>query len=393
MNSADKKEHSKEILFILECLQSLIQNRAPEIDSRRITGLDWNQLLRLAREQRVLGLFGHVLEKGGAFPLVPVTVKEEIEKGVHEYNQGLLIKKWQFGSIHRLCREQNLEIIPYKGAALALTVFKDLPFRRMSDIDIFIRESDAARIYPLFFKQGFARLETPYPNRWQAEILRGAYAAPSGRESLFKQGWDIDIHRQARYHIEKDIVSLDMQDVWSRAKPRATELGEVLFLDDIDHTLLLLFHAIDLFAPHFSQIVDTALLMKSSAIRKEDLIARLPGNLGPEASAFLETASDAIEEFLAPQKRSGNFSEATIRFFDLFFYKRKRTYEEPLSSSGWKRLAKSLKAIRSVREKVVFIAGFFVPDPEYYKKQGKSGLSSYLHHWGQLSSRILKSFN
>ncbi len=387
----DKNPTPKEILFILEGLQSVAHVRAIEWSPRQILELDWGAVFRLAREQRVLGLLGHALEMGGFWPLLPPPVREEIEKGTLEYNRVMLIKKWQFTAVHRLCSEQNIPIIPYKGAALIFTVFKERPFRYMRDIDFFVREQDVAALYPVLLKQGFKKTAAPYPNRWQGEILREIYFAPSGRESLLKQGWDLDLHRQARYHAAEEIVSLDVQEIWARAKPRTVDCGEVFFLDDVDHVLLLLLHAVELYDPHFSQVMDIALLMKSAAVRKEDLMVRLPSPLARETRALLERVIDAIEEFLSPSKRSSDFSENAADFFGLFFYNQKKIHTVPISFSGWKRFAQNLKAIKSIRKKIVFTAGFFVPNPEYYELHGKRGAGMCFEHWQQLCLRVLSA--
>ncbi len=388
MSSSPLPPETNEILFILECLQALVHDRPPESDA---SGLDWNAVVRLAREQRVSGLLGYVLKKNGLWGLCAPAARETLEKAMSEYGQRTAEKKLQLQQIQSLCKDLNIPFIPYKGAALALTVYKDFPFRFMSDVDFFIREKDVPILYQRLLALGFERPLFPYPNRWQREILRKFYATPSGRESLVKNGWDLDIHRLAKYHVADDIAVLDMRAIWARASQRTTEFGEVLFLDDGDHAQLLLCHAAELFEPHFIQIVDVLFLMKKYALRKSAVMSRCPESLGRSARAFLDSILDAVEEFLSPQKRSGNFSPETRAVFNLFFYKQKRIYKTAIAPSGWRRMAQSLKALPGIRKKLLFAAGFFVPNPEYYHPLGIKGLPMYFHHAKRLVKRVLSA--
>lgn len=377
-----------EIFFILECLQALVHDRSPESGT---AGLDWNAVVRLAREQRVSGLLAYALKKNGQWGLCTPAAHETLEQAMSEYGQRTAEKKLQLEQVKSLCRDLDIPFMPYKGAALALTVYKEFPFRFMSDVDFFIHERDVPALYQSLLALGFERPLFPYPNRWQREILRKFYATPSGRESLVKKGWDLDIHRLAKYHVADDIAALDMRGIWARSSPRTTELGDVLFLDDGDHAQLLLCHAAELFEPHFSQIFDIVLLMQKTALPKSAVMARCPEGLGRNARAFLESVLDAVEEFLSPQKRIGNLSPETLSIFDLFFYKQKKTYKTAIAPSGWRRMAQSFKAIPGIRKKLLFASGFFVPNPEYYHPLGIKGLSMYFHHAKRLVKRVLSA--
>lgn len=388
MNPVLHGSRSPENTLILNCLRAFVQDKEkPDISLVQNAGFRWSLWLQTLTDQRVSGHVLKVLEKHAMTQMVPEDCLRELREGVQLNRRGFEVRKKQFEKLYQLCRANGIGILPYKGSALALTHFTESPFRFMSDVDFIVRPREALKLYDLLRKEGFSVPLRSYPNRWQRQIMDDCMMAPAGRVSLLKQGWDLDLHIRVMYRLGSGRVGFEAERLWLKSRELRCETGEIRFMDPKDHALLILLHAAELYDPRLSQLVDAAVCMKQDALSLESMREAA-------AEACREEALEAVTPFIqaaGEMNRDTVFSEEARKALDDFFLKRKKQPGPVRGQSGWKKLGSNLKTIPDFKRKCQFLAGFFVPDPDYYRNSGLRGAGLYLHHWANLLRHIVES--
>jgi len=169
----------------------------------------WKLLFDLAARHGVQPLLSQALF--GVAELIPAEevrmLKERYQANLHK---ALFLSREFIRIVDRLSAE-GIEVLPYKGLALAEAIYGDIALRQSGDIDLLIRTKDFRRIKEVVRQLGF----TPHLKLSEAEqqaYLKSGYEwafdGPAGRNLLEVQ-WDI----QPRFYA----VDFDMEGVFQRA--------------------------------------------------------------------------------------------------------------------------------------------------------------------------------
>ncbi len=172
---------------------------------------DWNALLSLAEQHGVLPLIAQ------AFSKIPEALPVEVSKTLRQSYQTNLHKSL-FLSRELICileklSSSGIEVMPYKGVALAETVYGDIALRQSGDIDLLIRPKDLAAIRECVRELGYTPHFTLSRSEEDAYLKSGyecAFDGSAGRNLLEVQ-WAI----QPGFYA----VDIEMEELFQRAVP------------------------------------------------------------------------------------------------------------------------------------------------------------------------------
>lgn len=127
---------------------------------RRLAGKvrDWDSVLRLADEHRVLSmLFTRLVNMG---PTVPPIVQERLRA---EYNTNMfhnLANAVELIAVLKALEHEMIPAMPFKGVVLGASTYHDLTTRPAGDLDLLIHRRHLARATTLLLERGYD-LKTP----------------------------------------------------------------------------------------------------------------------------------------------------------------------------------------------------------------------------------------
>jgi hypothetical protein len=156
------------------------------------TDLDWGTLLHTAHWHGILPLLAwHVPT---TFPeLVPPAIEAQLQGYFHAHT---LYNRWRTEAfvhiIHQLAAH-DIIAVPYKGPAVAATLYGDMALRPFQDFDLLVRPQDAMRAADLLLAQGYRLCNPRDGNRAAADVsTRKDYRleSPDGR-ILVELHWGI----------------------------------------------------------------------------------------------------------------------------------------------------------------------------------------------------------
>jgi hypothetical protein len=113
--------------------------------------------------------------KNGVAPWLFYKTNNDVEQEVHfpesirntlrmQYLQTLVMnqQKWKvFKELHALAANNNIKIIPLKGAALAFSLYKEEALRPMGDIDILVPSKDVFKLRDIMLRNGATPIHVP----------------------------------------------------------------------------------------------------------------------------------------------------------------------------------------------------------------------------------------
>jgi hypothetical protein len=200
-----------------------------------LSTLDWSEFLRLAERHGVLPLAArNLIEHARELP-------PEIERSLRSaYEANLRRSLWFTAELARIMQHferRQLRVVPYKGPALAQSLYHDLGLRSFSDLDLLIFPADFERA-----KQALAEIRyhpaadiAPAVERlWLRKGNERAFDSSAGKNVVELQ-WALLPHFYA--------VDLGVEDLSARAGRTVVGGCEVPCLSPEDSLLVLCLHA------------------------------------------------------------------------------------------------------------------------------------------------------
>lgn len=150
------KKLSLENRLIINCATTLMdeQSYSSSLDIMK-KGLNWEYIYETAQAHNVAPLMYPNLEKLNKDYPIPQSIFSQFRKSYHStgirnaklYNElAVLLKDF---------KENGIEVMLIKGAALAILVYKNIALRPMSDVDILVKKEDAWKIRKILIKKGY----------------------------------------------------------------------------------------------------------------------------------------------------------------------------------------------------------------------------------------------
>jgi len=228
----------------LETEWSLLRVACAELSEEektaRIRGLldsqvHWNALLSLAEHHGVQPILAQsLLNFAGQVPSEALTtLKGSYQANLHK----VLLLSSEFVRIADRLSQAGIEFIPYKGLALAETVYGDIALRQSGDIDLLIHATDLKRVREVAAEISYrphVRLSEDEEVAYLKSGYECAFDGAAGRNLLEVQ-WAIQPHFYA--------VDLDVEGLFGRARTVRVAGLEVKALAAEDLFVVLALHA------------------------------------------------------------------------------------------------------------------------------------------------------
>lgn len=116
-------------------------------------GLNWSELIRLAQSHGLIPLIYHRLNNLPGIEIPPEFLKEI--KGLYLVNlRRNLIHSRQLLRILQLLSEEGINVIPFKGIALAIQAYGRIELRNCGDLDILVPKEHIPQIITIFEEIG-----------------------------------------------------------------------------------------------------------------------------------------------------------------------------------------------------------------------------------------------
>lgn len=204
------------------------QEKNDRIEPLLRSPLRWDVVLDLADRHGVQPLLYQALSNSHAVPTEPLSaLKQKYQTNVHK---SLMLSRELIRIVDELS-VAGIEVMPYKGLALAETVYGDIALRQSGDIDLFVRASDIARVREVLGGLGFIP-HLRWSEAQEKSYLKSGYEysfdGTAGRNLLEVQ-WAI----QPEFYS----VDFDMESMFRRAvvapvagHPMKTPAMEELFI-------------------------------------------------------------------------------------------------------------------------------------------------------------------
>jgi hypothetical protein len=229
-----RTENGFELLCALTSAE-LSPERRERIANWDLSALDWNEVLRLAEYHGVLPLAArNLIELGRGF-------SPEIERSLRSaYEVNLRRSLWFAAELARIMQHferRQLRVVPYKGPALAQSLYRDPGLRSFSDIDFLISPADFDRAKQALAEIGYrpaADLTPDVERFWLRTGYERSFDSAAGK-NLVELQWALLPHFYA--------VDLGVQDLLARAGKAVVGEREVPCLSPEDSLLVLCLHA------------------------------------------------------------------------------------------------------------------------------------------------------
>lgn len=171
--------------------------------------VNWKSLSALASRHGMQPLLYQALLRGA--DAVPAEEMQFLKQSYHANLQRALLLSREFVRILDQLSRIGVEVIPYKGLALAETLYGDITLRQSGDIDLLIRDYDLPRVRKAVGELGYMP-HAPLSEEQQQVYLKTGYECAfdgaAGRNLLEVQ-WAI----QPRFYA----IDFDMPGIFQRA--------------------------------------------------------------------------------------------------------------------------------------------------------------------------------
>ena len=230
------------------------------------SAIEWKTVLDLAERHGVLPLLAQAFSK--ASENVPAhalkTFRQNYQTNLHK---SLFLSRELIRILEKLS-SSRIEVMPYKGLALAETVYGDIALRQSGDIDLLIRPQDFARVRDCVRELGY-RPNFTLSRAEEDEYLKSGYECAfdgtAGRNLLEVQ-WAI----QPRFYA----VDVEMEELFQRAVPVTVAGYETKTPSPEDLFLILAIHAAKHLWGRLIWTCDLARLSRLSSLNWSRIAAR-----------------------------------------------------------------------------------------------------------------------
>lgn len=148
---------SEEILFIRYCSRlELSAGIKEKIAQLLFSGLDWDYIAGKAQDEQVSALIYKALLKiEGIEKIVPERIFLEL-KETYYYQAAINTRIYQeLENVFQALEKKGVQVIIFKGVALADLVYNDIGMRSMADIDILVKRTDLSGLDSVLKAYGY----------------------------------------------------------------------------------------------------------------------------------------------------------------------------------------------------------------------------------------------
>lgn len=238
----DLRPHDdREMLLLIACARASM-SAATEVHVRALVegGPDWPRLLALAERHGLRALLYAHLSRTGATAIAPGGAAAGAIASLRDYfHKTSALNVLLTGELLRLIavlRDRGIEAVPFKGPALAVTLYGHVALRQFCDLDILVRARDVWRASDLLESEGF-QPDVNVPAARRQGFIRRDYVQMfrrDGNRTLVELHWGIARHSFA--------VPFDADAIWPRLELMMLQGAAVLRPCAEDLLLMLCVH-------------------------------------------------------------------------------------------------------------------------------------------------------
>ena len=217
---------------------------------------DWDYLLQLALQERVLPLFYRQLDHNFS-ALVPADFLLRLRDYLYLNAVRNHLFTEELCEILRLFEESGIRAVAYKGPALAAAVYGDVALRQFSDLDIMIRKDDVRKARALL------RLHAYHAEHELTIAQETALLKVECEQMFFREQGRIYLDLHWEFVPKYFPLKLDAESIWKRLA--VTSLGErqALAFSAEDSLLILCVNAGKEFWSRLSGLCDVAAFLST----------------------------------------------------------------------------------------------------------------------------------
>ncbi len=196
--------------------------------------IDWDYLIYIAVKHGVAQLLFHSLsEFPKSFPEVASEKLHDLfcANAVHNLTlSGELLK------ISKILISNNIESIPFKGTVLAISAYKNIAFRKSSDIDILVRKQDILEARDLLIRQGYKLI---YPDIKLNPLQEDIYLERKHEYAFLCKHNQVTVELQWSCLDSRFSVPFQVEKLWDQCKKIPFYSTEIISPSDEDMLLIL----------------------------------------------------------------------------------------------------------------------------------------------------------
>ena len=148
-------ELSPEISLLLACACTRVdQKTAERIKEAAQRSLDWDRLIKASLTHGLMPLLYENLSTHCADIVPPIHLNQLRDLFQMNAARSVLLTGELFNILDRFATE-GIEAMPYKGPAIAISIYGRLALRQFSDLDILVRKRDVWRCQQLLISRGY----------------------------------------------------------------------------------------------------------------------------------------------------------------------------------------------------------------------------------------------
>jgi hypothetical protein len=250
------------VSLIVECARA----RPDDADIRRaaVDVADWSHLLDQAAGHGMTPLLYACLSQASP-DLVPAPILGRLRESFHAVARGNLKLAAELVRLVALFDRAGIEVVPFKGPAVAWSLYQSPALRQMSDLDLLIRPCDTSRTIDLLISAGYQPPQYPIDLRFfqpyrQMELTSGS------------TGVAVDLHWSLSPPHLCDRP--DMEGVWTRLAPVQVAGRAVRTLGNADLLIFLCIHGAKHVWRSLHWLADLARLIDRAEMDWDGLIAQ-----------------------------------------------------------------------------------------------------------------------
>jgi len=228
---------SPEKAFLLTCLQAAWSGSESTGCLRtkvREGGLDWDEIIRLAAQNRVDSLLHRMLVEEGLDVFMPSPHRERLNQA---YQRRYLRTTLLAEEVHRILEafhEAEIPCIALRGSALVNRIYEDESLRPAADLDLLLLPNDLHQAKRLLSQMGYAKPTRALPDRYyERNHLHLRYVNPSHKTPV-EIHWALD-HKYT-------LLTIDYAGIFRRAEPAMVAGSNGLVMSTEDLLLSLCVH-------------------------------------------------------------------------------------------------------------------------------------------------------
>lgn len=267
---------------------------AEEIRGLAAAPLDWDLILRAGDENGLVPLLARHLPTFA--PQMPERERERLQSTTRSSTARALTLTAELLKLLALFESASILAIPYKGPVLAVQACGNLALRQFEDIDVVIRQRDAARAHEIISGLGYRLRPTGAPSPSATSAIPGEYSYRDDARQLI-----------AELHTERTLrhfpVAPDLDILARRLVPVRLSGHEVKTLAPEEGLTFLCVHGSKDFWARLSWVADVAELVRSHPALDWDTACRFAESLsaGRMLSLGLTLAGSVLDAPLPPE--------------------------------------------------------------------------------------------